>query len=95
MSTDAIVTMVIGMVAIWGGLAASVVYAVRSHRANVAAAATSTAGEPATGDPSTGDPTAGDAGTGDARRGDRPRGSRARRSDDPSAGGTSDPEDRT
>jgi hypothetical protein len=33
MSTTAIVTMIIGMLIIWGGLAASVAWAVRIHRA--------------------------------------------------------------
>lgn len=32
MDTPAVVTMLIGMVAIWGGLVASVVHAVRAHR---------------------------------------------------------------
>jgi hypothetical protein len=34
MSTSAIVTMLVGMVAIWGGLAASIAVAVRSSRRN-------------------------------------------------------------
>jgi hypothetical protein len=33
METSAIVTMIIGMVIIWGGLAASVAWAVKTHRA--------------------------------------------------------------
>lgn len=33
METDAIVTMVIAMLIIWGGLTASVAYAVKVHRA--------------------------------------------------------------
>lgn len=39
MSTSAIVTMVIGMVTIWGGLAVSITLAIRSHRANTRAGA--------------------------------------------------------
>jgi hypothetical protein len=32
MTTSALVTMLVGMVIIWGGLAASIAYAVREHR---------------------------------------------------------------